>query len=198
MDITQLTGWLDYDRPHLPGLAPDERIAYFEKRVNLVGVRPLERILATEILVPDSSALLIYGVAICCIIEATGKFVTGGKGGNGERFEAFLHGYMDPAYHRECIGTHSYGALLWRHFRNGLAHGFSVRHGGFERNRGQAYFDVKQVAGVACLSVNPSALYDDFVQGFGRYLSELRVSQPVGQLFADFDSVFQKVFVLGE
>lgn len=197
MAIDHLTGWIDYDRPHLGLLSPEERIGYFEKRVTLVAIRPLERILATEILVPDSSALLIYGVAICCIIEATGKFLTGAKGGNRDRFEAFLHKYMDPAYKSNFLRSDSYGTVLWLHFRNGLAHGFAVCHGGFERDRGQAYFDVKQVAGVACLSVNPSALYDDFVQGFGRYLSDLRASQPGGQLFSDFDAVFKEVFVLG-
>jgi hypothetical protein len=83
--VHDLRGWLDYDRQHLPALSPDERIDYFEKRVRLVAVNPLRRILATEIIVEgeESSALLIFGVSLCCAIEAIGKFLTGGQVGNG-------------------------------------------------------------------------------------------------------------------
>jgi hypothetical protein len=38
-----LTGWVDYDRPQLPSLNAAERIDYFEKRVRLVVINPLER-----------------------------------------------------------------------------------------------------------------------------------------------------------
>ena len=79
--IDGLTGWMDYDRPSLSALQPTDRIAYFEKRIRLVVVTPLRRILETEIHVTQekSSALLIFGVALCAAIEATGQFLTGGK-----------------------------------------------------------------------------------------------------------------------
>src|SRR4051812_13576729 len=97
--VQHLSGWLDYDRPSLHLLGPKERIDYFEKRVRLVVVNPLERILNNEVHVsPDSSALLIFGVSLCCAIEATGKFLSGGRGRNTDRFHAFLNKYMAPEY----------------------------------------------------------------------------------------------------
>jgi hypothetical protein len=48
----QLRGWLDYDRPSLHLLSTKERIDYFEKRVRLVVVNPLDRILNNEVHVP--------------------------------------------------------------------------------------------------------------------------------------------------
>ena len=64
--VQHLSGWLDYDRQSLHMLNWNERISYFEKRVRMVVINPLDRILNNEIHVaPDSSALLIFGVAIC-------------------------------------------------------------------------------------------------------------------------------------
>lgn len=147
--MATLTGWVDYDRPYLPALERDDRIGYFERRTRRVALNPLRRILQSEILPKDdagneienSSALLIFGVAICCsIIESMGKFVNGGVGGNHDRFKAFLHKYMNPSFQTEKLADQTYGEILWLYFRNGLAHGFTVCHGGYEGNAGDPYF----------------------------------------------------------
>src|SRR5204863_5181420 len=97
--MPDLTGWIDVDRPRLAGLGQAERVEYLVKRVELVAVNPLARILQTEIQPePTSSATLIFGVAVCCAIEALGKFVNGGAGGNHDRFNAFLHVYMSGEF----------------------------------------------------------------------------------------------------
>lgn len=202
MIVKNLTGVLDYDRARLPLLDPGQRIDYFEKRVRLVAVNPLARILATEILVEGSSAILIFGVSLCCAIEATGKFLTGGRhkgsGANGRQFQEFLARYMTPEFQTGRLGNETYGTVLWKHFRNGLAHGFSVSHGGFEGNPEQPYFTVKDVVGTACLEINPSRLFADYAGGFERYLADLR-GCPVGdRLFQDFDLVFELVFIRGK
>lgn len=147
---------------------------------------------------PDSSALLIYGVSICAVIEATGKFATGGRGGNASRFDAFLCGYMSRDFQLQTFVGKSYGKILWTYFRNGLAHGFTVRHGGFEGNRGESYFRIRRVAGKDILMVNPFLLYDDFVSGFERYLGSLHAAPTGGPLFRDFNRVFQDVFIKGK
>jgi hypothetical protein len=200
--VDHLRGWLDYDRPSLNLLAPTERIDYFEKRVRMVVVTPLERVLTNEVNIsPDTSAVLIFGVSLCCAIEATGKFLTGGKNEqdkNQKRFFAFLNGYMSSEYQSQTVGGQTYGQVLWRHFRNGLAHGFAVRHGGFEGNRGEAYFATRQIAGQDSLLVNPYLLFHDYLLGLGRYLAELRRYPPSDQLFVDFNKVFDEVFIRGE
>lgn len=194
-----LTGWLDYDRSTLPQLLPLDRVEYFERRVRRLAINPLGRIVDNEIQVaPDSSALLVFGVSICCAIEACGKFLLGGRGGNAARFQGFLDRYMASEFQSRRLGSDTYGECLWRHFRNGLAHGFAVRHGGFERNRGQAYFVTKRIANHETLSVNPYLLYDDFSAGFGTYVAELRKAVPRGTVFRDFDHVFETVFIEGK
>ena len=32
-DFKSLTGWVDYDRPHLPGLTKSQEIRYFQRRL---------------------------------------------------------------------------------------------------------------------------------------------------------------------
>ena len=76
----QLTGWLDIDAAHLPGLDPAERIDYLELRVRKVLLRPLEQLVESGDFLgnPDSSALLIVAAAICHGIEAMGRFMLDG------------------------------------------------------------------------------------------------------------------------
>jgi hypothetical protein len=197
--LQHLRGWIDYDRPTLHLLQIKERIEYFEKRVRLVVINPLRRILDNEVhIAVDSSALLVFGVSVCCAIEATGKFLNGGQGKNVERFHAFLNKYMAQDYQSKKVGDMNYGDVLWKHFRNGLSHGFAVCHGGFEGNRGEPYFAVKQISGKDSLMVNPYLLFDDYVVGFGRYLSDLRGCQAKDLLSLDFDKIFDEVFIQGK
>lgn len=197
----ELTGWIDKDRPLLPALDADERVDYFEKRVRQVVINPVERLLGPlrqEIDGrPDSSALLVVGVAICCSIEAAGKFVTGSRGKNWEKFAAFRDRYMSPDYGLARIQGESYGDILWKYFRNGIAHGFVVCHGGFDGNGG-AYFKEEEIAGRPSLLINPDKLFADFREGFDRYLGDLRSGLPQHQALRDnFDRAFRKVFVEG-
>ena len=198
--MKDLRGWIDYDRDRLPSLSLADRIDYFERRVRLVAVSPLRRILATEIIVQgeDSSALLIFGVSVCCAIEASGKFLTGGVVGSALRFHAFLNNYMSPDFQLKTIDGLAYGEALWRHFRNGLAHGFTVCHGGFEGGQGEPYFLVRKICGQDSLEVNPTLFFSDYVAGFERYLADLRAASLNDPLFMGFNNVFEKVFIRGE
>ena len=198
MDVADLRGWLDYDRDKLPALMPPQEVDYFEKRVRLVAINPLRRILATEITpTPDSSALLIFGVSLCCVIEAAGKFLTGGRGGNQERFTAFVNQYMVADFQAVNIGGKRNVETVWKHFRNGLAHGFAVCHGGFEGEPSEPYFKVATVSGQLCLKLNPTRFFEDFVAGFERYLADLRAASLGDPLRKDFDLVFEDVFIRG-
>ena len=198
-----LTGWVDYDRSTLVSLPLDERIEWFNYRVRLVVINPLKKILETQILgSQDSSALLIAGVSLLSAIDATGMFITGIKDSAGKkvqnnvRFKRFIAEYMSDELRNGTMGPTPLPTVLWEHFRNGLTHGFAVRHGGFEGNPGQPYFDIKGSSTQPYLSVNPSRLYEDFVGGFGRYISDLRtVAHPRR---VTFEGVFEAVFIRGE
>lgn len=199
---TELTGWVDYDRKYFPAMSLDERIELFEYRVRLVVLNPLRKILATQILGDaKSSALLIAGVSLLSAIEATGKFITGVEDGagkpipNNKRFKQFVSDYMSADLNDGKMGGVAFPTILWEHFRNGLAHGFAVRHGGFEGNTGQAYFVIKRDGNYESLAVNPSLLFEDFESGFGKYLIDL---QPPSTKRAMFNEMFEAVFVRGE
>lgn len=196
--VAGLTGFLDYDRPHFASLNEPRRIDYFEKRVRLVVIRPLRRLLDTEILVPESSAILIFGVSLCCAIEATGKFLVGLHATSTLRFETFVKDYMSREFDTTLSSGTTYRALLWKHFRNGIAHGFAVKHGGFEGNPSDPYFAVKRIAGHDCLEINPSRLYDDYVHGFDKYLAALRAAAKTDPILVAFNEVFESVFIRGE
>jgi len=193
------TGWIHLDRLRLTKATLPERIDWFEYRVNLVAISPLAHILDTQITAdPDSSALLIAGVSLCSAIEATGKFITGtqtpaGKPiPNNARFKRFVTEYMSPDLSRLRIGSPLYMAIIWDDFRNGLAHGFAVRGGGFNGNRGGPYFGVNPDGS---LNVNPAVFFDDFVQGFQRYISDVRAG---GSKLPMFRNMFEAVFIRGE
>lgn len=196
--MNELNGWVDYDRPLLGPLTPVERIAYLEFRVHKVVIRPLRVVVDDLIHMPNkASALLVFGVAVCSAIEATGKFVKGddapgGAGDNKARFRKFVDDYMDSELQQMHRGD-KYADITWKFFRNGLAHGFTVSHGGFEGSRGDPYTSIKS----GHLVVNPYRFFEDFCQGFGRYLTELKAAQPVGQLYTNFDKVFTAVFIQG-
>jgi hypothetical protein len=193
------TGWIDLDRPRLTKATLSERVDWFEYRVNLVVIRPLAHILNTQITAdPDSSALLIAGVSLCSAIEATGKFITGTQTSAGKpipnnaRFKRFVTEYMSSDLSRLRLGSRSYSTIIWEDFRNGLAHGFAVRGGGFNGGRGGSYFGVNLDGS---LNVNPAELFDDFVQGFQRYVSDIRAGGPKVPMFRD---MFEAVFIRGE
>jgi hypothetical protein len=198
--VTTLTGWLDYDRPHLPALAPPERVDYFEKRVRLVAINPLRRVLENEILQAggQSSALLIFAVSICCAIEAAGFFLIARPSDNKQRFDAFLAKYMSPEFQTGKVGKLTYGEILRRHFRNGLAPGFAVCHGGFEGLKPGPYFMVRKIAGHDCLEINPTLFLDDYVAGVERYLADLRSANSGNALLLKLNEVFEEVFIRGD
>jgi hypothetical protein len=189
VEAADLTGWLDYDRDRLPSLDNAERITYFEKRVRLVTLNPLRRILAHEIFLPHepdpTSAVLIFGVSICCAI-------------NSRRFHAFLRRYMSREFETHTVGVLTYGEALWAHFRNGIAHGYSVCHGGFEGHPTEPYFKTCRIAGHDSLKINPTLFFDDFRTGFERYVAELRGVAFTDPLFLNFGKVFEGVFIQGD
>jgi hypothetical protein len=90
------------------------------------------------------------------------------------------------------VGKRSYSTIIWEDFRNGLAHGFAVYGGGFVGNRGNPYFGLDASGS---LTVNPAALFDDFAQGFERYIADLRAGDPK---VATFAKMFERVFIEGK
>ncbi len=195
--------WADEDRDRLRCCDHDQKINWFKERVQMVLIRPLEHIVTSDIMLgrPNSSALLIVGVAICCAIEAMGRFILNGRPDreNKDCFKAFAHKYMSPDLELKRIGRRrtSYSTLLWRDFRNGIAHGFTVKHGGFFGSKVGPYFNVDRVDGRDVLKVNPYRFYADFRQGFDKYLRALRNAGTNDPLRVNFLHTFDEIFIEG-
>jgi hypothetical protein len=198
----RLTGWVDEDRPHLVWLSPAEKIDYFEQRVGMVLVRPVDAMYhETDIILgrPDTSGLLVVNTAIICAVEACGRFFLGHvgpakKGENWERFDGFVGRYMNAGF-KKTLRQKTYTGHVWTNFRNGLAHGFAVCRGGFEQHMpGDAYFDVRD----GRLVIDPHQLWADVKQAIARYLDDLRAAGPGDKIVVNFLKVFDAVFVRGE
>jgi len=195
-DFKNLTGWIDYDRDHLPTLTDKQKVAYFTKRLNMTLVKPLRHLYQGISKGDKESAILLYGTCTCCAIEALGKFHNGGSGtGNEPKFKSFLHAYMHADYKNKRIDGTGYDRILWKFFRNGLAHGFAISHGGYEH--GSQYFKTKNNAGKKTLIIDPKHFHDDFLKAVSQYIKDLKKAKPSDLIFINFNKVFNDVFIRG-
>ncbi len=196
-EFRKLTFLVDYDRPKLPLLTQSQRIEYFRRRANRLVLRPLRQLLrAIPRSIKRSSAVLCFGTSICCAIEAFGRFHTGkvGIGSGAHSFKAFVNDFMHPDYSKQLHGR-SYVTLLHDNFRNGLAHGFTIKWGGFEYS--SDYFQVKAIGPETVLEIDPGRLYEDFANGTAKFMSMLKTAPDSSTRHAHFNSVFNELWVKG-
>ena len=194
-----LKGWIDYERKYLPSLTDNQRIDYFEKRLNLVLLVPLEHMYRDLMKKGNrrSSPLLCFSTCICCAIEGLGKFSTGKtrSNGAGKRFRAFVASFMDPQFSNKKFNSKRYVDLLWDDFRNGLAHGFTIKHGGFEHCA--SYFQEKPIDGFKQLEIDPTHFFEDFKQAISEYLKRLRASSLSDTVRKHFNKAFTDLYIRG-
>ncbi len=130
----------------------------------------------------DLSKLLVFGTVLFDGLEALGGFYCGRRGSD-RTFKEFVKDFMDPIY-----GPHT--AELREDFRNGLAHGFAVKHGGFEFLVGQS-LRVDQQRGV---QIDPDSLLRDFKRALRAYFRRLRVDGQNSSVGRAFQTRFREVF----
>jgi hypothetical protein len=155
---------------------------------------PLQRVFKDISRSKNESSVLIYATCVCCAIEAIGKFILGGSGNKHDNFKAFAS-RMHPNLMSQRIGTKTYCDILWHDFRNGLAHGLAICHGGFEHQA--TYFSIKQVCGVNCLYIDPAHFNADFRRALAQYEKDLTAARTGSPLISSFEKVFNDVFVHG-
>lgn len=194
--FSTLKGWVDYDRPFLSQLTYKQKITWFQRRLNLTLIKPLKYVYRGVSRSSQQSALLILATTICCAIEAMGKFYSGGSGNNHARFSKFLEGFMHSDFLNCDIQGTNYGDILRRYFRNGLAHGFAICHGGFEHQA--TYFSVKTNGKKQTLLIDPKTFLDDFLNGVKKYLDALQKASVTHKIAQDFEKVFKDVFIDGK
>lgn len=196
-DFKKLTFWVDDDRSRLPFLTSTQRIEYFRRRANKTVLRPIKQILRQVQRDPKrSSAALCFGTCICSAIEAFGRFHTGkiGWGTGWPSFKAFVRDFMHADFKKQ-VHNETYAKLLHDHFRNGLAHGFTIKWGGFENT--QTYIRIKQVGPTAMLLIDPSQFYQDFEHGVFDFVTNLRSAPNAPTRFTKFNAVFDELWIKG-
>ena len=198
-EFKTLKGWIDYDRPRLHLLTKRQQIRYFRNLLENVVVVPLRRMHA-DIVSPNSGSnpVLCFGTCICCSIEALGKFHTAklARGNSGNNFKAFVRSFMDRSWCSSKLAGKLYVDLLWDNFRNGLAHGFTIKSGGFEQAR--TYFQVKSIGGICQLEVDPTRFLRDFRNGARKFVAGLTAASASDPKYLRFHRAFRDVFILGQ
>lgn len=175
----------DYDRGKLPALSYRGKVRWFDLRTALVLVRPLERLRprrAETRGMPRASFMLVFGTILFGGVEAFGSFYRG-KEGTWRTFRDFIHDFMDSR-----LRPHT--NELRNDFRNGLAHGLTVKNGGFEFGVGGP-LRVDRVLG---LEIDPDFLLRDFKQARRRYLRQLRADGPISPIGQAFTTRFHEIF----
>jgi hypothetical protein len=200
-DFKKLTGYVDYDRNDLPKLNKSQKIQYFyNKRVKKLILNPL-REMYTSIMKQkkNCSPLLCFGNCICCSMEAFGKFYTARTqtGFSGKNFKDFIKKYMDNEFFTGTFNGKRFVDLLWDDFRNGIAHGFVIKSGGFEHNQPK-YFQIKNIKGKNELEIDLKHFYKDFLDGIKKYINDLRKSRITDPIFKNFDKTFIDLYIKGK
>ena len=143
----QCTLFYDYDCANgvLSSLSDDGKIEWLQRRMNMVFLDPM------KILVPLSSpgfallnqsfgdppitGMLMMVSIIMNGIEALGSFLGKRSASNYENFELFVIKYLpewainipSPYYENQSLAK-----IMWKSYRNGLAHSFAILHAGIE------------------------------------------------------------------
>ena len=195
-----LSLFIDYDRPRLEMLSNAGKFEYFRRRYDFVVLEPLA-ILLDEHDSPkhqthrEASVLILWGNSLMCAMEALGHFLTSSMVTNAQAFHTFVTGFMDRSWadrpQNPPAGVDTYSRWMWHSFRNGLAHGAYVKHGGFEKLGDRLYTET-----AAGLKVDPWALDVDFRSAVKRM--HRTVSQPDNHFHRTFIERFDWTYIKGE
>jgi len=189
----------DYDQTRdrkLSKLGPREKVLWFRARMEMVFLQPLRHLWQESSEVfrvlmltsPDKAPPCSFSIAAMVVmldgVEAIGGLLAPDipnrkLGANRERFNTFLGLYMAPWV--------PLADVLWRDFRNGIAHGFQIspphsleflEEGPFERQGGVTY-------------VCPLHFFRDLETAVAAYLDALCTDEP---LLQKFEKGFGKIY----
>ena len=110
-------------------------------------------------------------------IEALGSFMTGKPSSNRGNFLAFIKTYMHE-WDRN-VPSGDLPELLWKHFRNGIAHGFCIQGGGIDNEADRTRW--KESHGH--LHIGPNAFFEDFRMKVEQFFDDVQNSQERRQRF---------------
>jgi len=195
----EFTLHFDYDQlqeKNLSRLSDEGKIEWFRLRMNYVFLTPLKslyggRAPAYRALnstkqndLPARSFVIATFSVLLNGIEALGSFMTERQASKRDNFFAFMTTYM-PEW--DTVQKGDLKTLLWKHFRNGIAHGFCIERGGIDNEADEA----RWIERAGFLHVGPNAFFKDFVAGVERFFVD--IGKP-GKHREAFLQRFQKVY----
>ncbi len=185
----EFTLFYDYDQlqdEKLSRLTDDGKIEWFRLRMDCVFLEPLRRLFDTrstafrELNSDDKRPFTLFAIAAFSVllngIEALGSFLpplNSGKRKKRDNFVAFIQAYM-RRWDIKVLGT-SYRTtylpdILWRHFRNGIAHGFVIEGGGIDYDADATQYLVIN----GYLEIGPLAFFHDFLTAVQTFLADVQ------------------------
>jgi len=197
------TLFYDYDceRHHiLNQLSDDGKIEWLECRMRMIFLDPLARIYDRDSVAhhelnfpaggPPMTPMLMTMSLLMNGIEALGSFLTSARG-NKQRFQEFMNRYMvnwttivTAPYH----GTHPLSDILWKYYRNGLAHSFAILRAGIDDVPGAA----KYIISDGVLQIDGWKFFPDLQQAFTQMLQDVRAGGAVRTTFLQrFNDIYQ-------
>ena len=120
--------------------------------------------------------------------EALGSFLTPLSSHNKDNFYAFISAYMNSWDLRVPNSPYQIDYLpeiLWKYFRNGIAHGFAIRRGGIYNEADPTKWRVVE----SRLEIGPNAFFKDFSTGVASFFLEVNTIHR-----ASFLRRFQEVY----
>lgn len=185
----EFTLFYDYDQlqdKNLSRLTDDGKIEWFRLRMECVFLEPLRRLFDIhstafrELNSDDQRPYTLFMIAAFSVllngIEALGSFlppVKSTKRENRDKFVAFIHTYMqrwDINVAGTRYQTNYLPDILWRHFRNGIAHGFVIEGGGIDYDADATQY---LVAPSGDLEIGPLAFFRDFLSAVQTFLTDI-------------------------
>ena len=175
VDGIEFTLYYDYDQLQagkLSLLNDDGKIKWFRLRMNFVFLEPLRCLyggktpayralnsmdqddLPARSFVVATFSLLLNG------IEALGSFMTADpKASKRANFFAFMRAHMKPW--DKHIQKGDLKTILWKGYRNGIAHGFCIPDGGIDNEADGP----RWIVASNYLHIGPNTFFQDFVAG---------------------------------
>lgn len=202
----EFTLFYDYDQLRdrkLTQLTDDGQVEWFRLRMECVFLEPLRRIFDRESVAhrelnsspeddgPSRTVMIAAFSILLNGIEALGSFLTSTRTSNRDNFYAFITNYMrnwdtivsGTSYQTDCLPE-----ILWKHFRNGVAHGFVIEGGGIDYEADETRWLVRD----RCLEIGPERFFDEFQTGVGAFIDD--ISNPKSNRRTRFMSRFREVY----
>ena len=191
----------DYDQIRdrkLTSLTAEQKAMWFCARIDMTFLEPLRRIFKepypsevfNELMDTSSETPRSFSIAIMSVmvngVESLGSFLKPKERSNQKRFEAFIKGYM-PTWWGQRPGGKPLIKLLWKNFRNGIAHGFCITPpGSLEFLQSDPFQWDGQL-----LKVCPTHFFKDLEIGARTYFTDLKSQKKVlSQFIERFNSVY--------